>query len=95
MTPKEKAKELIDKYLNASFNCNDCTIPFCDIACTKLYTKEAAECALIALDEMLNNELLTDLLQLPDDSPHKYKAIYQKMWLTDVKNELLKQQNNG
>jgi len=31
MTPKEKAKELVDKYLNADFNCKDCDMPVCDM----------------------------------------------------------------
>lgn len=80
MTPQQKASELIDKYLNTSFNCNDCTIPFCDIACTKLYIKEAAECALIAVDEILNI---------------KWYSQYEYGFWQEVKNELLKQQNNG
>lgn len=55
MTPKEKAKELIDAYLNASFNCKDCDMPFCDIPCTMLNLTEAKECALIPVNEILNN----------------------------------------
>lgn len=81
MTPRDKAKELVDKYLNTSFNCNDCIIPFCDIACTKLYTKEAAECALILTDEII--------LFLQDDPYYKEYNYWQ-----EVKNELLKQKNN-
>jgi len=53
MTPKEEAKELVDKYLNASFNCKDCDMPYCDIPCTSLIVTEAKECALIAVDEIL------------------------------------------
>jgi len=52
MTPKEEAKELVDKYLNASFNCKDCDMPFCDVPCTMLSITEAKECALIAVDEI-------------------------------------------
>ena len=53
MTPKEKAKELVDKYLNASFNCKDCDMPYCDMKCTNLSVREAKQCALIAVDELL------------------------------------------
>ena len=55
MTPKDKAKELVNKYINASFNCKDCNIPFCDISCTILSEKEAAECALIAVEEVIES----------------------------------------
>lgn len=54
MTPKEKAEELVDKYLNASFNCKDCDMPYCDIKCTMLSKREAKVCALIVVDEMLS-----------------------------------------
>jgi hypothetical protein len=53
MTPQEKAQELVDKYINASFNCKDCNMPFCDIKCTQLSLNEAKQCALIALDEII------------------------------------------
>ena len=53
MTPKEKAKELIGKYINASFNCTDCDTPYCDIKCTSLSKFEAKLCALIAVNEIL------------------------------------------
>jgi len=53
MTPKEKAKELVNKYLNASFNCKDCDMPYCDMKCTNLSVNEAKQCALIAVDEVL------------------------------------------
>ena len=56
MTPKEKAKELVNKYLNASFNCKDCDILYCDIKCTMLSKRESKLCALITIDEILNNE---------------------------------------
>ena len=50
---KNKAKELVDKYLNASFNCKDCDIPFCESPCTMLDLREAKECALICADELI------------------------------------------
>jgi len=54
MTPKQKAKILVDEYLNASFNCKDCDMPFCESPCTMLNLSEAKECALICVDEILN-----------------------------------------
>jgi hypothetical protein len=53
MTPEEKAKELVDKFINASFNCKDCNMPFCDIKCTQLNLHEAKQCSLIAVDELI------------------------------------------
>jgi hypothetical protein len=53
MTPKEKAKELVYKYKNASFNCKGCDMPFCDIPCTSLSIDESKQCALIAVDEII------------------------------------------
>jgi hypothetical protein len=50
---KEKAQELVDKFINASFNCKDCDMPFCDIPCTKLNLYEAKQCALICVNELL------------------------------------------
>lgn len=84
MTPKEYATRLINQFTNIIWESGG-----------KVSKPMIIQCCLFQIQEMIKNELLTDLLQIPDDSPHKYKAIYQKMWLTDVKNELLKQQNNG
>jgi len=53
MNPQEKAQELVDKYINASFNCKDCNMPFCDIKCTQLSLNEAKQCALIAANELI------------------------------------------
>ncbi len=53
MTPKQKAQKLVDEYLNASFNCKDCDMPFCDVPCTMLNLSEAKECALICVDEII------------------------------------------
>jgi hypothetical protein len=58
MTPKEKAKELVDKYLNASFNCKDCDMPYCDMKCTNLSVNEAKQCALIAVDEIIKSNAM-------------------------------------
>lgn len=55
MTPKEKAIERVNKYKNAPFNCKDCDMPYCDIRCTQLNISEAKQCALIEVDEILEN----------------------------------------
>jgi hypothetical protein len=55
MTPKEKAIERVNKYKNAPFNCKDCDMPYCDIPCTQLNISEAKQCALIEVDEILEN----------------------------------------
>jgi hypothetical protein len=53
MSAKDKAKELVEKYFNASFNCKDCDIPFCESPCTMLDLREAKQCALICADEII------------------------------------------
>lgn len=50
---KQMAKELIEQFLKADFNCKGCVIPYCDIACVKLGFKEAKACALICVDRMV------------------------------------------
>lgn len=52
MTPKEIAEELVNKYLNASFNCKGCEMLYCDISCTQLSKNDAKQCALITVDEI-------------------------------------------
>jgi hypothetical protein len=54
ITPQEKAIELIDKFKNASFNCTDCDMPYCDVPCTQLNTEEAKQCALIVVNEIID-----------------------------------------
>jgi len=54
MTPSEKAQELVNKYLNAPFNCKGCDMVYCDSVCTMLSLYEAKQCALIAVDEIKN-----------------------------------------
>jgi hypothetical protein len=50
-----KAKELVEKYLNADFNCKGCKTPYCDIPCTSLSLYDAKQCALIAVDEIIKS----------------------------------------
>ena len=51
MTPKEKAKELIDKYTNLTNDC-DCLEYMC--ICFRIGEYDAKRCALIAADEILS-----------------------------------------
>jgi len=73
MTPKEKAKELVDKYLcieeiyNVDLFCDECGI------------NEAAKyCALIAVDEVLN-ELFEMALVTGSSYVHKHIDYYQEV----------------
>jgi hypothetical protein len=84
MTPKQKAQELVDKYLNASFNCKDCDMPYCDMKCTNLSIREAKQCALIAVDEMIlfgDRIIETGLFGFPSD------ISFTHMW-KEVKKEI-------
>jgi Na+-translocating ferredoxin:NAD+ oxidoreductase RnfC subunit len=53
MTPLEKAKELVEKFKNADFNCKGCDMVFCDVPCTMLNLSECKKCALICVDEII------------------------------------------
>lgn len=50
MTPKEKAKELFDKYFNIIYNCH----PLTDINIS------AKQCALISANELIEEAYFTD-----------------------------------
>jgi hypothetical protein len=54
MKPKQNAQTLVNEYLNASFNCKDCDMPFCDVPCTMLNLSEAKQCALIAVNNIIS-----------------------------------------
>ena len=51
MTPKEKAEELVEKYINLTDYC-DCLEYMC--VCFTMYDYKAKQCALIAVEEILN-----------------------------------------
>ncbi len=51
MTPKEKAIELVDKFINIEIAYYDSIEGYSFMTMAKLYAKE---CALIAVDEILN-----------------------------------------
>lgn len=77
MTAKDKAFELVNKYKNAAFNCNDCDMPWCDVPCTQLNISESKECAFI-----LVGEVIAEL-----DSERVFERIY--FW-NEVKEEINK-----
>ena len=77
ITPKEQAKELIDEYLNASFNCKECDMPYCDSPCTILNLYEAKQCALITVNKII--EILW----------HTYKNENEYRYWQEVKKEIL------
>ena len=54
MTAKEKAKELIDKYINLTEEC-DCLEYMC--VCFRISEYKAKQCALIAVNEILNLDI--------------------------------------
>ena len=53
MTAQEKAIELVYKYKDAPFNCLGCDMPYCDAPCTMLNIDESKQCALIAVNELI------------------------------------------
>ena len=54
MIPKEKAQELVNKYIDLTDEC-DCLEYSC--ICFTMYEYKAKQCALIAVDEILNNSI--------------------------------------
>jgi hypothetical protein len=76
MTPKEKAKELVDKMYNTP-HCGIEHFPskhYCD--CSEINLFQAKQCALIAVDEILN--------VVPDNNGWQTKREY---WL-EIKQEI-------
>lgn len=70
MTPQEKAKELRDKFQDRLFDKRDVTI----------YQEDAVECALIAVDEIIN-----ELVEL---SNGEFTFIHKVEYWQAVKQEL-------
>lgn len=84
MTAKEKAKELVDKYLNAAFNCKKCDMPYCDIKCTRLVEMESKECALIAVDEIINTNALSEMLDYGIDKTNLFYWEQVKQFIEEI-----------
>jgi hypothetical protein len=81
MTSKEKAKELVDKMYNTE-HCGIKHFPnkrYCD--CTEMNIYQAKQCALIAVDEILNS-----LKSCWDEEG----ALIQYKYFQGVKNEIEK-----
>jgi hypothetical protein len=55
MTPKEKAKELIEKFKKYTDVAGDCAI---EAECIKINLKFAKQCALICVEEVINEILI-------------------------------------
>ena len=84
MTPKEKAKELVDKYRELVISA-----PYVDsedgscIAETWMLTRSAKQCALIAVDEMINE---LDHLPFDDQDFGTFKMNYWQEVKQEIQN---------
>jgi hypothetical protein len=86
MTPKEKAKELIDKMYNTEY-CHGEHFPnkrYCD--CSDMNLFQAKQCALIAVDEILN--VLPQSEYLEDRG--EYFENRERLYWQEVKQEIEK-----
>jgi hypothetical protein len=74
-TPKEKANELVDKYINIDKRIYDINPDYFDLF---LLTKsEAKQCALVAVDEIINNVL--NGIDLPSTWGNYWKQVKQEI----------------
>jgi hypothetical protein len=81
MTPKEKAKELLYNYeLQVRFSMEDCSFTYRDSNYGLAIKRTAKQCALIAVDEMLD---FRNGLYINEGS-------LAHQWLLDVKQEIEK-----
>jgi hypothetical protein len=81
MTPKEKAKELLYNYeLQVRFSMEDCSFTYRDSNYGLAIKRTAKQCALIAIDEMLD---FRNGLYINEGS-------LAHQWLLDVKHEIQK-----
>lgn len=83
MTHKEKALKMCQQFGNTTKFAEDCNDGY------TLPLRVAKLCALIAVDE-----IIASIPTLPNDNSSLEKTTAITYWV-DVKNELLKQQNNG
>ena len=79
MTPKEKAKELVDKYSIIRFNING------NFITRHLWKEEATQYALIAVDEILNQQKKIIVSHII--TAYKSAKDFNKN-LTDIQNQL-------
>lgn len=78
MTPKEKAKELIDRFYNHTFNVEKDT---------EDNFSSAKQCALIAVDEMLQIQSITMYPVIEDNVIYGHKDYWQQV-KQEVKQEI-------
>lgn len=79
MTPKDKAKELMNKYTNLTDNC-DCLEYMC--VCFTLYEYKAKQCVLIAVDE------IDKVLQSSSTKEDPYINLLSLEYWQEVKQEI-------
>jgi hypothetical protein len=81
MTPKEKAKELVDKFYQTTPNEAWINEP---LGCTKNYKswEQSKQCALIAVDEML--------IEYPSQCPKDSYEMVRHLYWQEVKQEIEK-----
>jgi hypothetical protein len=73
MTAQEKAKELVDKYKNP-FNRKGCIPPT-----ETMFDSTAKQCALIAVDELLNNFLSNKTTKYGRERYHFWQQVKQEI----------------
>jgi hypothetical protein len=56
----KKAEALIQRFIDAPFNCRGCTVPYCESPCTKLGRYEAVNCALTVAETVISQVKHTD-----------------------------------
>lgn len=84
MTPKEKTKELVNKYGSIVLGENIYGEPF---TMAQENLQEAKQCALIAVDEILKNGSLINQSELYKANKIKPTPIYKEYW-KQVKKEI-------
>jgi hypothetical protein len=91
MTPKEKARELVEWFINADFNCKECEFEYCDIKCTQLNLHEAKQCAMKCVSEKIitaqkMEAVLTTASSVSQFDPDVPEAI--RIWCGQIIDEL-------
>ena len=81
MTPKEKASELFDKYLNYRYR-------FIDYKDYAVDIKSVKNCALIAVDELIKNSCNSKWRYMAFGTEGDSNSIYFKEYWQEVKQEI-------
>ena len=80
LTPKEKAKELVDKYQYYGVMIDD----------VRMNEEDAKECALISLDEVINSGFGSRLIQFEYPNKNSTKLLSPIKYWQEVKQEINK-----